>query len=90
MKRFVMGAMLAMGVVGSAGTAFAQDRVIQEEDRVVYKQKTVVDFNDVTLEGQLAKPESTYMMNRRGSNFDSLIKLRQNFVPELQKSVDNL
>ncbi len=90
MFKYLVASVLAVGVMGVSGVALAQDRVIQEEDRVVYKKTTVVDFNDVTLEGELTKPEGSYMLNRRRSNFNSLIRLRDNFVPELQKSVDNL
>ena len=56
----------------------------------VYKKKTVVDFNDVTLEGELTKPEGSYLVDKKKARFSSLIKLRDNFLPELQKSVDNL
>jgi hypothetical protein len=82
-----------------AGTAFAatpqalaqdDDKVVHEADKTVYKKKTVIDFNDVTLEGDLTKPEGSYILNRRATKFGSLIKLRDNFNPELQKSVDNL
>lgn len=90
MRLFMMAALLSFGTVGLAGTAQAQETVIQEEDRVVYKQRTVVDFNDVTLEGELTKPEGTYGMARKRTSFSSLIQMRENFLPELQKSVDNL
>jgi hypothetical protein len=77
-------------IAGAFGNAMAEDKVIHEADRTVYKQKTVIDFNDVTLEGDLTKPEGSYILNRKKTRFGSLIKLRDNFAPELQKSVDNL
>jgi len=71
--------------------AFAQeDKVIQEEDRTVYRKKTVIDFTDVAVEGELTKPEGSYALSKKKTRFDSLIKVRDNFNPELQKSVDNL
>ena len=90
MVKGLVAAVLGVGLIGASATAFAQDRVVQEADKVVYKKTTVVDFNDVTLEGELTKPEGSYMMNRARSNFKSLIQLRGDFLPELQKSVDNL
>ncbi len=88
---------LASAVVAAAlwaGTAVAQEKdevkVIQEEDKTVYQKKTVIDFTDVTVEGELTKPEGSYVLNRKKTNFQSLIKVRDNFNPELQKSVDNL
>ena len=81
----------ALMAAAGAGKALAEeDKVIHEADKTVYKQKTVIDFNDVTLEGDLTKPEGSYILNRKKTRFGSLIKLRDNFGPELQKSVDNL
>ena len=82
--------------------AFAQDKdkagsaskdgakVVQEADKVVVRKRTVIDFNDVTVEGELTKPEGSYLLNRNKTRFQSLIRLRDNFNPELQKSADNL
>ena len=87
--------LLAMAVITGAWASFsapavAQDKVIQEADKTVYKKKTVIDFNDVTLEGDLTKPEGSYILNRKKTRFGSLIKLRDNFNDELRKSSDNL
>jgi hypothetical protein len=80
--------------------AFAQDKpakdeqkgpkVVQEADKIVIRKRTVIDFNDVTVEGELTKPEGSYLLNRNKTRFQSLIRLRDNFNPELQKSADNL
>ena len=45
---------------------------------------------DVAVEGELTKPEGSYAISKKKTSFKSLIKVRDNFVPELQKSVDNL
>ncbi|NOJ95922.1 hypothetical protein HMI51_23675 [Corallococcus coralloides] len=84
-----------MVMVGVAAHALAQDskdsvKIIQEEDRTVYRKKTVIDFTDVAVEGELTKPEGSYVLNRKKTDFQSLIKVRENFDPELQKSADNL
>ena len=50
----------------------------------------MIDFTDVTVDGELTKPEGSYVLNKKKTRFDSLIKVRSDFVPELQKSVDNL
>lgn len=75
--------------VGLSAPAMAQ-KVIREADRTVYRKKQVVDFSDVEVEGDLTKPEGSYVLNRPKSGFPSRIKLRANFQPELQKSVDAL
>ncbi|MBF5044026.1 hypothetical protein FGE12_16630 [Aggregicoccus sp. 17bor-14] len=88
----IRAAAMAVVMLAGAGAALAQDRVkvIQEEDKTVFKKKTVIDFTDVAVEGELTKPEGSYVLNRKKTNFKSLIKVRDNFNPELQKSVDNL
>jgi len=78
-----------------AGPAIAEEaktevKVIQEEDRVVVRKKTSIDFSDMAVEGDLTKPEGSYVLNRKKTDFQSLIRVRDNFNPELQKSVDNL
>jgi hypothetical protein len=75
---------------GLAGTAQAQDQVIRQQDQTVYKKKTVIDFNDLTITGELTKPQGSYLLNRKKSRFRSLLKYRGNFLPELFNSTDNL
>ena len=87
MKGWIIG--LTFGV---AAAAFAQGKtnVVQEADKTVFRKKTVIDFTDVAVEGDLTKPEGSYAISKKKTSFKSLIKIRDNFVPELQKSVDNL
>ena len=68
----------------------AAQNVIREEDKVVYRKKTVIDFSDVTIEGELTKPEGSYFAARKAAKFNKLIKVREDFVPEMLKSVDHL
>lgn len=84
----LMFAVAAVGLL--AAPAFAEEKVIQEEDRTVFRKKTVVDFTDVQVEGELTKPEGSYQVSKKRTSFDSLIKVRADFNPELQGSRDNL
>ncbi|MBO7126710.1 hypothetical protein J6W78_04110 [bacterium] len=62
-----------------------------EEGRLIkYREKTVIDFEDVMLEGQIKKPSGSFLMDRSKTKFDSLINLKQDFNKELVKSVDLL
>ena len=87
MVRRMLSAVVVGSVLASSGVALAQE---QEADKVVYKKKTVIDFSDVTIEGELVKPEGSYIVNRKKTKFKNLIKVRANFRPELTKSVDAL
>lgn len=90
MRKLVSAAIVA-GLLSIGGAAFAQEGgVIQEADRTEYKKKTIIDFSDVTIQGELTKPEGSYLLNRKKTNFQSLLKIRGNFLPELVNSLDNL
>lgn len=88
MKRW-MFAVAMVGMLGGA-VAHAEDKVIQEADRTIFRKKTVIDFTDVAVEGELTKPEGSYSVSKKKTRFDSLIKVRTDFNPELRQSVDNL
>ena len=98
MSRLFLNTLLVVLVMALATPVAAQNedkkaagpRVVQEPDKVVVRKRTVIDFNDVTVEGELTKPEGSYLLNRNKTRFQSLIRLRDNFNPELQKSADNL
>ncbi len=82
-------AVVAVALALSA-PAFAEDTVVEEADKVVYNKKTVIDFSDVNIEGELTKPEGSYIKNRKKTRFRNLIELRGNFRPELKRSVSAL
>ena len=56
------------------------------QDKVVYKKKTVIDLSAAVIEGELTRPEGSYIVNRKVSRFSNLIQDRQNFFPELMSS----
>jgi hypothetical protein len=55
---------------------------------VQYKSKTVYDFDDDTVEGDLVRPDGELVDTRRSAKHSSLIKIRENFIPEMLKSVE--
>jgi hypothetical protein len=70
---------------------FLSAQETDEEGRLIkYREKTVIDFEDVMLEGQIKKPSGSFLMDRSKTKFDSMINLKQDFNKELVKSVDLL
>ena len=55
-----------------------------------YQKKTVIDFEEVLLEGELKKPAGDYITERQSRKFNSMIKVRKNFEQEMFRSVENL
>ena len=74
------------------GTGFADLNAEESGDNVktVYSKNTVIDFNEVNIEGELTRPEGSYLMNRKQAKFNKLYKIRGHFRQELMKSTDNL
>ena len=87
MKRLFAG-LAAMALMSTQ--AFAEDKVTKEADKTVFRKKTTIDFTDVAIDGELTKPEGSYSVSKKKTTFKTLIKVRDNFNPELQKSVENL
>jgi len=78
------------------GTAQAQDEDADEEVEtsaeggVLYKKKTEYDFEDDTITGDLTKPDGEFLSSRERTRHRSLIKIRENFKPEILRSVSEL
>lgn len=72
--------------------AQASDDVERNEkgERVVYRNKTEIDFEDLEIEGVLQKPQSALVLERKKAQFNPLIQLRLNFNPEIDQSVDDI
>jgi hypothetical protein len=58
--------------------------------QVQFKKKTVYDFDDDLVEGELQRPEGEYIDTRRKAKHSSLIKIRENFIPEMLKSAEDI
>jgi hypothetical protein len=75
---------LALGMLSSTALA-------QEDDRkVVYKQKTEIDFEGLEVAGELVKPQGALLLDRKRANFNPLIRLRTDFNEEMAQSVDEI
>jgi hypothetical protein len=83
MKRMAVWALLILAALSFSTSAMAQDRV-------KYKKRTVIDLSASVIEGDLTRPEGSYIVNRKASRFSSLIQDRSNFYPELMASSNDL
>jgi hypothetical protein len=48
------------------------------------------NFDDELVSGQLVRPDGDSTRVRRRNSVNSLIRIREHFVPEMLKSVENL
>jgi hypothetical protein len=70
--------------------AHAADNEDADSDKVVYKQRTEIDFDDLEIEGVLERPSSQLLQERKGAKFNPLIKLRENWDPEMEQSIGDI
>lgn len=49
-----------------------------------------IDFEDELIEGEVKKPELFYLLQKKQFNFKRLIKLRNNFLPEMRRTSEEL
>ena len=72
-----------------SATAMADDtEEPTQERRVVYKQRTEIDFEGGEVEGTLVRPQGALILARKAGSFNPLIRLRMDFEPELNNSVN--
>ncbi len=82
-------AWLWFGIVLVVASLIFGVAVVRAED-VVYQKHTVVDFGDDTIEGDLSKPDGQYLESRKRLRHQRLIKVRENFRPEILRSATGL
>jgi hypothetical protein len=68
--------------------AGAQDK--KEKPKVVYEQRTEIDFDEMEVTGELVKPQGSVITARKRAVFDSFIKLRVNWDKEMKKSTKEI
>lgn len=81
-------AVVLASTLGIASIAAAQDTVT--EGGVAYNRKTVINFEDDTIEGDLKTPDAVYLEARKKMRHKSLIRIRQDFRREVLGSIADL
>ncbi|MFZ3228699.1 MAG: hypothetical protein WA160_00715 [Pseudobdellovibrio sp.] len=61
---------------------------------VVFKNKSekkqTLNFEDELVEGSAQKPELFYLFQKKNFNYKRLIKLRENFLPEMRNTAEDV
>lgn len=76
MKKLLLGITFGL-VLGVSSLASAQE-------------STTYDFEDDLVTGDLVRPDGEMLQVRRRGRRASLIRVREHFIPEMLKSVENL
>ena len=62
----------------------------EDGQRIIYKQKTEIDFEGVEIEGELVKPQGALLLDRKRAKFNSMVWIRADFDDEMDKSVEEI
>lgn len=54
------------------------------------ERKATLNFEDELVEGGTQKPELFYLFQKKNFNYKRLIKLRENFLPEMRRSTEDI
>ena len=90
--KLVIGVAL-FGLVGvSSGRVLAQAKAEGGggDENVQYKAKTVYDFEDDMVEGDLQRPDGELVNSLKKTEHSSLIEIRKDFIPEMLKSLEDV
>lgn len=67
------------------------DVSMAEEPSIEKKtKKQTLNFEDELVEGATAKPDLFFLFQKKNFNYSRLIKLRENFIPEMKRTSEDL
>lgn len=84
-----MRKLVLMAVVALPLAALGQEKK-QPEPRVEYEKKTVINFDDDTIQGDLTRPDGEYVEARKRVNHSNLIKIRENWRDKVKQAAADL
>ncbi len=79
---------LIASVLFSNAPSMAQDK--KASAAAASKKTTDINFEDELIEGEVKKPELMYLLQKKQFNFKRLIKLRENFLPEMNRTAEGI
>ncbi len=53
-------------------------------------KRTTVNFEDQLIKGQNQKPDLLYLLQKKQFNYKRLIRLRENFLPEMRETATDI
>ena len=70
--------------------AAAQERKGEAQPRVEYEKKTVINFEDDTIEGDLKRPDGEYVEARQKVDHSNLIRIREEWRDKVMQASGDL
>ncbi len=86
MKRMLLVATLVLSPLG----ALAQEAKAQPQPKIEYEKKTVINFEDDTIEGDLKRPDGEYVEARQKVDHSNLIRIREDWREKVMQASGDL
>ncbi|HET6150745.1 MAG TPA: hypothetical protein VFH68_24620 [Polyangia bacterium] len=84
------GQALAQAEPAAGGGGIAKPGSSGDDSNTTYKAKTVYDFEDDMVEGDLQRPDGELVNSLGKTQHSSLIEIRKDFIPEMLKSLEDV
>ena len=81
MRKLLVATVLLLPLLGSA-----QEKKGEAQPRVEYEKKTVINFEDETIEGDLKRPDGEYVEARQKVDHSNLIKIREDWRDKVMQA----
>lgn len=78
---------LTASLIGFIQSSYAQNESLPSAKAA---RKQTLNFEDELVKGDAQKPDLFYLFQRKDINQGRLIKLRQNFLPEMRKTTEDI
>jgi thioredoxin-like negative regulator of GroEL len=75
-------------VVTKPATAVSVDEATA--NKIKAEKKTSINFEDELIEGSSQKPDLFYLFQKNNFKFKKLIRLRENFIPEMARNAEDV
>jgi hypothetical protein len=82
---------MVLFLVPLAAAAQSRDEAAEKPaPRIEYEKKTVINFEDDTIEGDLKRPDGEYVEARRRVDHSNLIKIREDWRDKVMQASGDL
>jgi hypothetical protein len=81
---------LLIVALGLPLAAAAQEPKAESRDRIEYEKKTVINFDDDTIQGDLTRPDGEYVEARKRVSHSNLIKIREEWRDKVKQAASEM
>ncbi|ABC83087.1 adventurous gliding motility protein CglF [Anaeromyxobacter dehalogenans] len=89
MRMLLLTLVLGLPLAASAQSK-GQGTAQQPQGKVEYEKKTVINFEDDTIEGDLKRPDGEYVESRQKVDHSNLIKIREDWRDKVMQASGDL